>query len=81
MLFPPQQHAEPYSRVVVTGAGIVTALGLGWKENAAGFRAGRLAIRPVTVFDASRQRVQVAGEAELPPALPDTRLPTRQSRA
>jgi 3-oxoacyl-[acyl-carrier-protein] synthase II len=54
-------------RVVVTGAGIVTALGAGWKRNADGFRAGRTAFRPVTLFDVSRQRVKTAAEVDLPP--------------
>jgi 3-oxoacyl-[acyl-carrier-protein] synthase II len=53
--------------VVVTGAGIVTALGTGWKRNAEGFRAGRTAFRPVTLFDVSRQRVKMAAEVDLPP--------------
>jgi len=66
--------------VVITGAGIITALGLGWGENVEGFRVGRVAIRPVTLFDVSRQRVKVAGEAELPPGLPDTFLPARHVR-
>ncbi len=35
-------------------------------ENAAGFRAGRSAFSPVTLFDVSRQRVGTAGQAELP---------------
>ena len=65
-------------RVVVTGAGIVTALGIGWKPNAEGFRAGRLAFRPVTHFDVSRQRVKVAAEVDLPDALPPTGLSSRQ---
>jgi 3-oxoacyl-[acyl-carrier-protein] synthase II len=53
-------------RVVVTGAGIMTALGSGWKANADGFRSGRRAFRPVSLFDASRQRVKVAAEVDLP---------------
>ncbi len=56
----------------------MTALGVGWKANAEGFRQGRVAIRPITLFDASKQRVQVAGEVALPPALPGTRLTARQ---
>jgi 3-oxoacyl-[acyl-carrier-protein] synthase II len=64
--------------VVITGAGIVTALGTGWKANAAGFRAGRTAFRPVGTFDVSRQRVKVAAEVELPAKLPETRLTARQ---
>jgi 3-oxoacyl-[acyl-carrier-protein] synthase II len=65
-------------RVVITGAGIVTALGLGWKSNAAGFRAGRRAFRPVSLFDVSRQRVKTAAEVDLPENFPATRLSSRQ---
>jgi 3-oxoacyl-[acyl-carrier-protein] synthase II len=65
--------------VVITGAGIVTALGLGWKPNAEGFRAGRPAFRPVSLFDVSRQRVKTAAEVDLPDALPPTGLSRRQS--
>src|SRR5947207_13390401 len=80
VLFPPNQYSNPPARVVVTGAGIVTALGLGWRENAEGFRIGRVAIRPVTLFDVSRQRVKVAGELELPSGMPETLLPARHVR-
>jgi len=80
VLFPPKHSLEPPARVVVTGAGIVTALGVGWKANAKGFRDGRVAIRPISVFDASRQRVKVAGEVALPPALPDTLLSPHNAR-
>jgi 3-oxoacyl-[acyl-carrier-protein] synthase II len=78
MLFPATSAPRRSSRVVVTGAGILTALGQGWKANAEGFRAGRAAFRPVSLFDVSRQRVKVAAEADLPPALPTTRLNGRQ---
>jgi 3-oxoacyl-[acyl-carrier-protein] synthase II len=77
VLFPPKPTSNPPARVVVTGAGIVTALGVGWGENAEGFRLGRVAIRPVTLFDVSRQRTKVAGEVELPAHMPDTELPSR----
>jgi 3-oxoacyl-[acyl-carrier-protein] synthase II len=66
--------------VVVTGAGIVTAYGSGWRVNAEGFRAGRTAFRPVTLFDVSRQRSKIAAEADLPDVLPPTRLAPRQVR-
>ena len=74
--FPPTSAAPP--RVVITGAGIVTALGLGWKPNAEGFRLGRPAFRPVSLFDVSRQRVKTAAEVDLPDALPPTGLSRRQ---
>jgi 3-oxoacyl-[acyl-carrier-protein] synthase II len=64
--------AEP-NRVVVTGAGIITALGAGWKINAEGFRSGRPAFRPVTLFDVSHQRAKIAAEIDLP-EFPATKL-------
>jgi 3-oxoacyl-[acyl-carrier-protein] synthase II len=64
--------------VVITGAGIITALGLGRKLNASGFRAGKTAFRPVSLFDVSRQRVRTAAEVDLPATLPPTRLSPRQ---
>jgi|SRR5665213_826418 len=78
MLFPSTPSSVEPPRVVVTGAGIVTALGLGWKPNAEGFRAGRRAFRPVTLFDVSRQRVKIAAEVDLPKNFPATRLSRRQ---
>jgi 3-oxoacyl-[acyl-carrier-protein] synthase II len=79
MLFRPNTAVpHPPPRVVISGAGIVTALGLGWRANAEGFRAGRTAFRPVSVFDVSRQRVKVAAEVDLPSSLPPTRLTHRQ---
>ena len=79
MLYPPKTSAAP-QRVVITGAGIVTALGIGWRANAEGFRVGRRAFRPVTLFDVSRQRAKVAGEVDLPSALPETKLSARTTR-
>ncbi len=66
--------------VVVTGVGILTAMGVGWQANAAGFRAGRMALRPVTGFDVSRQVAQIAGEVDLPEALPANHLSRAQIR-
>ncbi len=80
MLFPPPKPPSPPHRVVVTGAGIVTALGSGWRVNADGFRSGRGAFRPVTLFDVSRQRAKLAAEVDLPAALPATRLPDKKIR-
>jgi 3-oxoacyl-[acyl-carrier-protein] synthase II len=66
-------------RVVITGAGILTSMGHGWRENADGFREGRLAFRPITVFDTSRQRVGMAGEVVLPAQLPPHALGGREA--
>jgi 3-oxoacyl-[acyl-carrier-protein] synthase II len=66
--------------VVITGAGIVTALGLDWRTNAEGFRLGKAAFRPVTLFDVSRQRVKTAAQVDLPQDLPSTRLSARDER-
>lgn len=56
--------------VVVTGMGIVSPMGRERTENAAGFRAGRMAFSPVTLFDVSRQRVGTAGQVDLPETAP-----------
>lgn len=77
MLFPPPAPPREPRRVVVTAAGIITALGRGWDTNAAAFRAGKTAFRPVTHFDVSRQRVKIAAEVDLPPIMPTTRLVAR----
>jgi 3-oxoacyl-[acyl-carrier-protein] synthase II len=77
VLFPTARQTLGPPRVVVTGAGIITSLGSGWDVNADGFRTGRTAFQPVTLFDVSRQRVKVAAEAALPAALPPTRLNQR----
>ena len=65
MLFPVTKQASQ-ARVAITGAGIVSALGIGWEANAEGFRTGRVAFGPVTLFDVSRQRAKTAAEARLP---------------
>ena len=78
MLFPfPTPPAKPH-RVVITGAGIVTALGSGWRINADGFREGRQAVCPVTLFDVSRQRAKIAAEVDLPDEIPATKLSARR---
>ncbi len=77
MLFPFAQSTNQ-PRVVITGAGIITALGLGWKKNSEAFRAGTTAVRPVTLFDVSRQRVKSAAEVDIPAELPQSRLTKRQ---
>ncbi len=78
MLFPSPHSGGPEPRVVITGAGIITALGLGWKANSERFRSGTPAFRPITLFDVSRHRVRTAAELELPADAPKTRLPASQ---
>ena len=68
------------AEVVITGVGIVTAMGCGWEANTAGFRAGRVALRPVTLFDVSRHLAQIAGEVDLPETLPANHLGPAQVR-
>lgn len=78
LLFPfPSPNPQPH-RVVVTGAGIVTAHGLGWDANALGFRTGRTSFRPVTLFDVTGQRARRAAEVDLPQTLPATGLSSRK---
>jgi 3-oxoacyl-[acyl-carrier-protein] synthase II len=80
VLFPPRSQSDLPKRVVVTGGGILTALGATWAENSEGFRTGRAAFRPVTLFDASRHRAKWAAEVDLPD-LSFTRLnPRRMQR-
>jgi len=67
-------------RIVITGAGIVTALGFGWRANADGFRAGKSAMRPITLFDVSRQRTKTGAQLDLPESLPGTQLSPNQIR-
>jgi 3-oxoacyl-[acyl-carrier-protein] synthase II len=80
VLFTASHRSLPPARVVITGAGIVTSLGIGWDANSEGFRLGRVALNPVQLFDVSRQRVKVAGEVDLPGELPPTRMSTRQEK-
>ena len=51
-------------RVVVTGYGMVSPLGLTAEDSWAGIRAGKSGIGPITHFDASVLAVQIAGEVK-----------------
>lgn len=77
MLFPRPTGSSSGTRVVITGVGIVTSLGRGWKANAEGFRTGRRAFRNVTLFDVSRHRTKVAAEADIPSDAPLMKLHRR----
>lgn len=58
--------AVPPPRILVTGAGIVSPLGLGWQEHEASFRAHRAPFRPVTMFDVSQRIARTAASVDLP---------------
>ncbi|MGC4018281.1 MAG: beta-ketoacyl-ACP synthase II [Muricomes sp.] len=51
-------------RVVVTGMGAVTPIGNSVEEFWSGIRAGKVGIGPITKFDASEYKVQIAAEVK-----------------
>jgi 3-oxoacyl-[acyl-carrier-protein] synthase II len=51
-------------RVVVTGIGLVSALGIGTEETWAGLLAGRSGTAPITLFDASEHTTRFAAEVK-----------------
>jgi len=51
-------------RVVVTGVGLVSSLGIGTKANWEALRAGRTGIARITRFDATAFSTQIAGEVK-----------------
>ncbi len=57
-----RNHKNGQKRVVVTGLGAMTPLGLTLQETWEGLIAGRSGIGPITQFDASDLPVQIAGE-------------------
>src|SRR5947208_10756146 len=51
-------------RVVVTGIGLVSSLGIGTESNWGGLCAGRSGITSITKFDASQFATRIAGEVK-----------------
>lgn len=56
--------SEPERRVVVTGIGLITPLGLNMTESWDGLINGRSGIAPITLFDSSTYDVHFAGEVK-----------------
>lgn len=53
---------EKTRRVVVTGCGVITPLGIGKDENWEALVSGKTGIAPITLFDASEYKSRIAGE-------------------
>jgi 3-oxoacyl-[acyl-carrier-protein] synthase II len=51
-------------RVVITGIGLVTPLGIGIEDNWTALVNGRSGIGPITQFDASTFATKIAGEVK-----------------
>ena len=58
-------------RVVVTGMGVISPLGVGLEENWEAMRGGRSGVRRIERFDVSTMAVQIAGEVVPLPRVPE----------
>lgn len=80
MVYPfPTRHRRGH-RVVVTGCGLISPLGIGMTAHKDPVRRGDRGFRPITSFDVSRQRVHTAGEIDPPSPAELSRLAPRRSR-
>ena len=51
-------------RVVITGTGLITALGTGIEKNWQAMLAGKSGIAPITRFDVAKLDTRIAGEVK-----------------
>jgi 3-oxoacyl-[acyl-carrier-protein] synthase II len=65
-------------RILITGAGIVSPLGMDWLENEASFRANRMNFTPVTSFDVSQRIARTAAQVTLPDERLFLKMPRRR---
>lgn len=49
-------------RIVITGIGVISPIGIGKEQYWEGLREGKSGIKPITLFDTSRFKVKVGGE-------------------
>jgi 3-oxoacyl-[acyl-carrier-protein] synthase II len=69
---------SPSQRIAITGAGIVSPLGLGWEANERSLAADRSAFRPVDFFDTSGLIAKTGGVVDLPSESLFHRIPPRK---
>ncbi len=69
---------ESSKRIFITGAGIVSPLGLDWQANETSFRANRMNVTPVTMFDVSQRFAKTACQVDLPDERLFSKLPRRR---
>ncbi len=66
-LIPSSLVPSPLSKnIAITGAGIVSPLGMGWQANEAALAADRTAFKPVELFDTREFIAKTAGVVDLP---------------
>jgi 3-oxoacyl-[acyl-carrier-protein] synthase II len=59
-----KQNQPNQRRVVVTGLGVVSSVGIGWQEFWKNLLAGKSGISEVTAFDTSKHDIHLAGEVK-----------------
>jgi 3-oxoacyl-[acyl-carrier-protein] synthase II len=69
---------ETPQRILITGAGIVSPLGLDWRENEVSLAANRTAFRPVDLFDVSERIAKTAASVDLPKERLFLKVPQRR---